>query len=180
MSEFTEPARLSCGHVLCTACAVQAGFDAPTDTDATRVAFREHLDDFRPDPSDFLSGQVPDGLRAHYMQVKSWAGFAFDKDGLRFINEEECGPFDDFLLEMYYDRLGIFLEKTNMNNDDWYPGCQRERDILEDKGKVPRHVRFELNDNIREAGLSGEWWRMGDDELGVLLQPLVEKFVMDA
>ena len=56
----------------------------------------------------------------------------------------------------------------------------RPPDILEDKGKVPRHVRFELNDNIREAGLSGEWWRMGDDELGDVLKPLVEKFVMDA
>eukprot|EP01043_Picozoa_sp_COSAG02_P003639 COSAG02_NODE_90_length_37755_cov_29.833364_24_plen_74_part_00 len=39
-----------------------------------------------------------------------------------------------------YDSLGIFLEKTNMNNDDWYPGCQRERDIIEDKGKVPRQA----------------------------------------
>ncbi len=61
--------------------------------------------------------------------------------------------------------LGIFLEKTNMNNDDWYPGCQHERDILEDKGKVPRHVRFELNDHIREAGIRGEWWRMGEQYL---------------
>eukprot|EP01044_Picomonas_judraskeda_P046301 COSAG03_NODE_25773_length_263_cov_0.951220_1_plen_52_part_01 len=35
--------------------------------------------------------------------------------------------------------------KTNINNDDWYPGCERERDIIEEQGKVPRHVRFSLS-----------------------------------